>query len=68
MPQQQGLLSGSLAFDFLSRLVRAKTTWKSSATAKRKFLKVNFRFLQGTAKDYLRQKLKLDRVSFERQT
>ena len=28
----------------------------------RKFLKVNFRFLQETARDYLCQKLKLDRI------
>ena len=54
--QDQQHLSGSL--EFLSRIVRAKNTWKSSATAKRKFLKANFRFLEETAKYYWCQKLK----------
>ena len=54
--QEQRHLSGSL--EFLSRIVHAKNTWKSSATAKRNFLKGNFRFLEETAKDYLCQKLK----------
>ena len=36
----------------------AKNTWKSSATANREFLKVNFHFLQERVKDYLCQKLK----------
>ena len=58
VPQKQRVLSGSLEFDFLSWIVHAKTTWKSSAKAKREFLKVGFRFLQETAKGYLCQKLK----------
>ena len=56
--QQQRLLSCSLDFDFLSRIVCDKNTWKSSTTAKREFLKVNFRFLQESAKGYLCQKQK----------
>ena len=51
VPQQQRLLSGSL--DFVQ-----KKTWKLSATAKREVLKVNFRFLQEAAKDYLCEKQK----------
>ena len=54
--QEQQQLSGSL--EFLTRIVHAKNTWKSSATAKRKCLKANFRFLEETAKYYLCQKLK----------
>ena len=58
VPQQQRLLSGSLEFDFLTRIVCAKNTWKSSDTAKRKLQKVNFRSLKETAKDYLCQNLR----------
>ena len=51
--------SGSLELDFLSRIVCAKNTWKSSATVYRgNSSKVNFHFLQETAKDYFCQKLK----------
>ena len=51
------LLSGSLEFDFLSRVVCAKNTWKSSATAAKEIPKGNLS-LQETARDYLCQKLK----------
>ena len=47
-----------MEFDLLSRIVCAKNTCKSSATAKREFLKMTFRFLQETAKDELCEKLK----------
>ena len=50
VPQQQRVLSGSLEFDFLSRIVHAKNTWKSSAKAKREFLKVGFFFLTRNSK------------------
>ena len=57
--RKRRLRSGSSEFDFLSRIVRAKTTWKSSAIATKEILKGEFRFLQETAKDYLCQKLKI---------
>ena len=57
MPRQQQLLSGSLEFDFLSQIVCAKNTWKSSATATKEIPKGELCFLQETARDYLCQKL-----------
>ena len=44
-PRQQRLLSGSLEFDCLSRIVCAKNTWKSSATATREIPKGELSFL-----------------------
>ena len=52
MPQHERLLSGSSEFEFLSQIVRANNTWKSSATATKEIPKGEFRFLQETAKDY----------------
>ena len=48
----------SFEFDFLSQVVCAKNSWESSATAIKKFLKVNFRVSQETTRDCLSQKLK----------
>ena len=48
----------SLEFDFLSRVVCARNTWNSIATAINEILKVEFRILRETAKDYLCQMTK----------
>ena len=49
-PRQQRLLSGSLEFDFLSRIVCAKILGNQVLQLQRKYLKVNFRFSQGNCK------------------
>ena len=55
VPQQQRLL---LEFDFLSRIVCAKNTWKSSATATKEIAKEELSFLQETARNCSCQKIK----------
>ena len=57
-PRQQRLLSGSLEFDCLSRIVCAKNTWKSSATATREIPKGELSFLTRNCKRLLVSKAK----------
>ena len=42
VPEQQRILSGSLEFDYLSRVVCVKNTWKSSAAAIKEITKGEF--------------------------
>ena len=56
--QQQRILSGSFKLDYLSRIVCAKSTWKSSATAIKEIPKGEISFLTINSKDYFCQKLK----------
>ena len=58
MPRQQRLLSGSLEFDFLSRIVCAKKNWKSSATATKEIPKGELPFLTRNSKRLLVSKTK----------
>ena len=58
MPRQQRLLSGSLEFDFLSRIVCAKNTWKSSATDTKEIPKGELSFLTRNSKRLLVSKTK----------
>ena len=58
MPRQQQLLSGSLEFDFLSRVVCARDTWKSSATPTKEIPKGELSFLTRNSKRLLVSKTK----------
>ena len=58
MPRQQ-VLSGSLEFDFLSRIVCAKNTRKSSATATKEISKGELSFLTRNSKRLFVSKVKI---------
>ena len=58
MLRQQPLPSGSLEFDFLSRIVCAKNTWKSSATATKEIPKGKLSFLTRISKRLFASKAK----------
>ena len=53
VPRQRKLLSSSLEFDFLSRIVCAKNTWKSSATATKEIPKGELSFLTRNSKRFV---------------
>ena len=64
MLRQQRLLSGSLQFDFLSRIVCAKNTWKSSATATKEIPKGELSFVTRNSTRFFVSKAKhvIDRI------
>ena len=62
MPQQQQLLSGFLEFGFLSRIVSAKNTWKSSAMASKEIVKGELSVITRNSKRLLASKDKLNRI------